>query len=62
VDMDDEDPYEEDVGPRRFRPVLLDRKQWGQRAPALDRAGDASAGEERRCEKWGTVCMDSNGN
>jgi len=54
VDMDDEDPYEEGVGPRPFRPVLLDHKQWGQRASALDRRR-ATLQQEKKAlvEKWG---------
>ena len=36
VDVDDEGPYEEDVGLQHFWPVLLDHRQWGQRGPALD--------------------------
>jgi len=54
VDMDDEDPYEEDVGLRRFRPILLDHKQWGQRAPALDRRRATLRQETKALvEKWG---------
>ncbi|KAA1474657.1 hypothetical protein DENSPDRAFT_841291 [Dentipellis sp. KUC8613] len=55
-DMSDEDEDEEDTYPtmRRFRPVLVDCKQWGQRAPKLEKQHAVAERSKRAMTaKWG---------
>ncbi|KAI0043728.1 hypothetical protein FA95DRAFT_1562990 [Auriscalpium vulgare] len=55
-DEDEDEEEEEDALPasRRFRPVLLDRAQWAQRAPRLMRQRAAAERSKRALvERWG---------
>ncbi|TFY72626.1 hypothetical protein EVG20_g388 [Dentipellis fragilis] len=55
-DMSDDEEDEEDTYPtmRRFRPVLVDCKQWGQRAPKLEKQHAVAERSKRAmAAKWG---------